>query len=69
MFIVLADMPSVSEKQAKTMRAAAHSHEFAKKMGIPQSVAREYMHEDMKKSGTLSSGKKKKRKRTLSVGD
>ena len=34
-------MPSKSEKQKRTMRAAAHDPEFAKKMGIPQEVARE----------------------------
>lgn len=36
-------MPSKSAAQAKTMRAAAHDPEFARKMGIPQNVAQEYV--------------------------
>lgn len=39
-------MPSKSEKQARTMRAAAHDKEFADKVGIPQDVAREYVEAD-----------------------
>lgn len=35
-------MPSVSDKQARAMAAAAHDPKFARKMGIPQTVAREY---------------------------
>ena len=35
-------MPSVSEKQARTMAAASHDKAFAKKMGIPQSVAKDF---------------------------
>lgn len=35
-------MPSTSKKQAKFMAAAAHNPEFAKKAGIPVSVAKEY---------------------------
>ena len=35
-------MPSKSPKQARTMRAAAHNPAFAKKVGIPQTVAREF---------------------------
>lgn len=35
-------MPSKSPKQARTMRAAAHNPAFAKKVGIPQKVAREF---------------------------
>ena len=42
-------MPSVSEKQRKFMAAAAHNSEFAKKAGIPQSVAQEYNQADKKK--------------------
>lgn len=42
-------MPSKSAKQERTMRAAAHDPKFAKKMGIPQSVAKEYVEEDKKK--------------------
>ncbi len=37
-------MPAVSEKQARLMRAVAHSPEFAKQVSIPQSVGREFSH-------------------------
>lgn len=43
-------MPSKSTKQARTMRAAAHDPGFAKKMQIPQKVAREYVAADKKAS-------------------
>lgn len=39
-------MPSKSPKQARTMRAAAHDKQFAKKLGIPQTVAKEYVAAD-----------------------
>jgi hypothetical protein len=39
-------MPSTSEKQRKFMAAAAHSKEFAAKVGIPQSVAQEFNEAD-----------------------
>lgn len=35
-------MPSVSKKQEKFMRAAAHNPALAKKAGVPQSVAKEF---------------------------
>ena len=35
-------MPAVSEKQKKFMQAVAHSPKFAKKVGVPQSVGREF---------------------------
>lgn len=35
-------MPSVSKKQANLMRAVAHSPSFAKKVGIPQSVGKDF---------------------------
>lgn len=41
-------MPSVSKAQASFMRAAAKSPEFAKKVGIPQKVAKEFYQEDRK---------------------
>lgn len=44
-------MPSVSDKQKKFMRAAAHNPEFAKKAGIKQSVAREFESADESVSG------------------
>ena len=43
-------MPSTSAKQARTMRAAAHDPKFAKKLGIPQSVARDYVAADQAKA-------------------
>lgn len=39
-------MPSKTPKQARTMRAAAHDPAFAKKVGIPQTVAREFVAAD-----------------------
>lgn len=45
-------MPSKSPKQARTMAAAAHNPKFAKKLGIPTSVAKEFNKED-KGSGIL----------------
>lgn len=49
-------MPSVSEKQEKFMRAVANSPKFAKKVGVPQSVGKEFKMKDkegmmMKKEG------------------
>ena len=35
-------MPAVSKKQEKFMQAVAHSPKFAKKVGVPQSVGREF---------------------------
>lgn len=39
-------MPSHSPAQARMMAAAAHNSEFAKKMGIPVSVAKDYNQAD-----------------------
>jgi hypothetical protein len=35
-------MPSKTAKQARTMAAAAHNPKFAKKVGIPTKVAKEF---------------------------
>lgn len=35
-------MPATSKKQEKFMRAVAHSPSFAKKVGVPMSVGREF---------------------------
>ena len=35
-------MPAVSEKQKKFMQAVAHNKGFAKKVGVPQSVGKEF---------------------------
>lgn len=43
-------MPSKSPAQARTMRAAAHDPKFAKKAGIPQSVARDFVAADKAKA-------------------
>jgi len=43
-------MPSKSKKQHDLMQAVAHSLEFAKKVGIPQSVGKDYIEADKKKS-------------------
>lgn len=42
-------MPSKSKVQEKLMRAAAHNPEFAKKVGVPQSVAKEFNQADQRK--------------------
>jgi len=39
-------MPSTTPKQARTMAAAAHDPRFAKKVGIPQSVAKDFNRAD-----------------------
>jgi len=46
-------MPSVSAKQEKFMRAAAHNKNFALKAGIKQSVAKEFASEDKKKKSKI----------------
>jgi hypothetical protein len=50
-------MPSKTTKQARTMAGAAHDPKFAKKMGIPPAVAKEFNRADAK-TGIL---RKKKR--------
>ena len=42
-------MPSKTKKQKRTMAAAAHDPKFAKKVGIPVSVAKEFNKADKKK--------------------
>lgn len=39
-------MPSKSGKQHRLMAAVAHNKAFAKKVGVPQSVGREYVKAD-----------------------
>lgn len=50
-------MPSKSAAQARTMAAAAHNPSFAKKMGIPAKVAKEFNAAD-KGKGLLRRKKK-----------
>jgi hypothetical protein len=54
---------SKTEKQARTMAAAAHNPKFAKKVGIPTKVAKEFNEKD---TGTkkLSNAMKKKAKKS-----
>jgi len=54
-------MPSKSVKQARLMAAAAHSKEFAKKVGVPMKVAKEFNKAD-KGTKLLSRAMKKKPK-------
>jgi len=42
-------MPTKTPKQARTMAAAAHDPKFAKKVGIPQKVARDFNKADKAK--------------------
>jgi len=42
-------MPAKSKKQARTMRAAAHDPKFAKRLGISQKVAKEFVKADKRK--------------------
>ena len=56
-------MPSKSQAQARTMAAAAHNPAFAKKVGVPVSVAKEFNKADTgKKLNRLPKRIKKKRK-------
>ena len=50
-------MPSKTPKQARTMAAAAHSPSFAKKVGIPMKVAKDFNRADT--GGKLLKGKRK----------
>jgi hypothetical protein len=55
-------MPSVSKKQHNLMEAVAHSPAFAKKVGIPQSVGKDFVTADkgkkFKEGGTMKKMKK-----------
>lgn len=51
-------MPSKTPRQAKFFRAVAHSPEFAKKVGVSQSVGKDFVEAD-RRAGKL----KKKSKR------
>ena len=52
-------MPSKSPEQHRLMEAVAHSPEFAKKVGIPQKVGKEFAKADKKKMARGLYGKKK----------
>lgn len=51
-------MPSKSASQARLMAAAAHNPKFAKKVGVPPSVAKEFNRADAK-TGILRKKRKK----------
>jgi hypothetical protein len=55
-------MPSKTQKQARTMAAAAHDKGFAKKVGIPQKVAREFNDADTGTERLRKANRKSKRK-------
>ena len=48
-------MPAVSAKQEKFMQAVAHSPKFAKKVGVPQSVGKEFTMKKMSSGGIAAS--------------
>lgn len=50
-------MPSTSAKQAKFMRAVAHSPKFAKQVGVPQSVGKDFDKADKRMSKYNKGGK------------
>lgn len=50
-------MPSKSPSQARMMAGAAHNPSFAKKVGVPQSVAKEFNKADAR-TGILKKKKK-----------
>ena len=54
-------MPSKSKPQARMMAAAAHNPAFAKKVGVPVKVAREFNQADAK-TGILKKHSHKKGK-------
>jgi hypothetical protein len=56
-------VPSKSIKQARTMRAAAHNPKFAKKVGIPQSVARKFEAADKAETSTKAEKREKGKRR------
>ena len=51
-------MPSKTPRQARTMAAAAHNPAFAKKVGIPPKVAKEFNAADKGKHFTKGKGKR-----------
>lgn len=50
-------MPTVSDKQERFMQAVAHSPKFAKKVGVPQSVGKEFTMKKMAKGGGVMPSK------------
>ena len=54
-------MPSKSQAQARLFAAAAHDPKFAKKVGVPMSVAKDFNRADTG-TGLLSAAMHKRRK-------
>ena len=50
-------MPSKSAKQHRFMEAAAHNPSFAKKAGVPVSVAKEFVAADARKDRRMDIAK------------
>jgi hypothetical protein len=65
-------MPSTSKKQHNFMEAVAHSPEFAKKAGVPQSVGKEFSKADkgktFKRGGDMATNKSGKSKKMAMGG-
>ena len=53
-------MPSKSPAQARMMQAVAHSPEFARKVGIPQSVGRKFSEADKHKQVAVAHALRRK---------
>lgn len=51
-------MPSQSKSQARMMAGAAHDSKFAKKVGVPMNVAKEFNKADAKTGILRKKGKK-----------
>jgi len=56
-------VPAKSKKQLKTMCAVAHNPEFAKKVGIPQSVGKEFCEAGLAKKQKKANKSKKETRR------
>jgi hypothetical protein len=50
-------MPTVSDKQERFMQAVAHNPKFAKKVGVPQSVGKEFTMKKMNMGGGVAPSK------------
>ena len=65
-------MPSKSKKQHNLMAAVANNPEFAKRVGIPQSVGRDYVESDIgrkfRSGGMAGCGTKRMKKGGMAKG-
>lgn len=62
-------MPSKTPAQHRFFEAVAHSPEFAKKAGVPQSVGKDFAHADDKAAITKTHDGKPVKSRTQSMID